>query len=112
MPDISSQNSLTQQEKELNFYKAMAQCKLGQLYTYNSELKNQELAFFWHTEAASNGNVESQGCLGVMNLDGIGCRKNEKSGLYCLKQASAGKDFYAAGRLVEYYYKNYTLLQF
>lgn len=104
MPD--AQKSLSQEEKELNFYKAMAQCKLGQLYTYNSELRNEELSFFWHTEAASNGNIESQGCLGVMNLEGIGCRKNEKSGLYCLKHATAAKDFYAAGRLAEYYYKN------
>jgi len=93
------------QVKELNFYKALAQCKLGQLYTYDSELKDEARAFFWHTEAAGNGNIESQGVLGVMYLYGIGCRKNEKSGLFCLKAAAGANNLYALGRLCEYYYK-------
>lgn len=91
--------------QEMLFFRALAQCKLGQLYSYESEHKDEARAFFWHTEAAGNGNVESQGVLGVMYLYGIGVNRNEKSGLYCLKAAAGGNNLYAMGRLCEFYYK-------
>ena len=92
-------------DSELQFYRSLAQSRLGQLYSFDSNLQDYKQSFFWHTEAASNGNLESQGTIGVMYLQGIGCKKNEKSGVYCLKNAAAKNNTYALGRLVEYYYK-------
>lgn len=102
--DIFDTN-LVPRHSEINVYRSLAQCKLGQLYTYESEHQDFKKAFFWHTEAAGNGNVESQGALGAMYLNGAGTRVNEKAGLYCLKSAAHGKNLYARGRLCEYYYK-------
>lgn len=91
-------------DSEVQFYRSLAQSKLGQLYSFDSPFQSHEKSFFWHTEAAGNGNIESQGTIGVMYLFGIGVRKNEKSGVYCLKHAASHND-YALGRLCEYYYK-------
>ncbi|KGL83673.1 LRP2-binding protein, partial [Tinamus guttatus] len=80
-----------------------AQSTLGLLYSL-SALKDVEKAFFWHSEACLNGNLESQGALGVMYLYGQGVRQNIQAGLECLKKAAERGNVYAQGHLVEYYY--------
>ncbi|NWI11358.1 LR2BP protein, partial [Crypturellus soui] len=80
-----------------------AQSTLGLLYSL-SALKDVEKAFFWHLEACLNGNLESQGALGVMYLHGQGARQNTEAGLECLKKAAERGNVYAQGHLVEYYY--------
>nr|XP_025960975.1 LRP2-binding protein [Dromaius novaehollandiae] len=80
-----------------------AQSTLGMLYSM-SVLKDVKKAFFWHSEACCNGNLESQGTLGVMYLYGQGVRQNTKAGLECLKEAAERGNIYAQGHLVEYYY--------
>ncbi|NWX82647.1 LR2BP protein, partial [Nothoprocta pentlandii] len=80
-----------------------AQSTLGLLYSL-SALKDVEKAFFWHSEACLNGNLESQGALGVMYLYGQGAPQNINAGLECLKKAAERGNVYAQGHLVEYYY--------
>ncbi|XP_062431703.1 LRP2-binding protein isoform X3 [Rhea pennata] len=80
-----------------------AQSTLGMLYSM-SVLKDVKKAFFWHSEACCNGNLESQGALGVMYLYGQGVHQNTKAGLECLKKAAERGNIYAQGHLVEYYY--------
>ncbi|NXU55569.1 LR2BP protein, partial [Turnix velox] len=78
-----------------------AQSTLGMLYS----LKDLKKAFFWHSEACGNGNLESQGALGVMYLYGQGIRRDTKAALECLREAAKRGNVYAQGHLVEYYYK-------
>ncbi|NXQ88750.1 LR2BP protein, partial [Nyctibius grandis] len=78
-----------------------AQSTLGMLYSVLEDLKK---AFFWHSEACGNGNLESQGALGVMYLYGQGIRQNTKAALECLREAAERGNIYAQGHLVEYYY--------
>ncbi|NXI54209.1 LR2BP protein, partial [Chloroceryle aenea] len=80
-----------------------AQSALGMLYSV-SALKDLSKAFFWHSEACGNGNLESQGALGVMYLYGKGIRQNTKAALECLREAAERGNIYAQGHLVEYYY--------
>jgi len=44
----------------------------------------------------------------MMYMDGLGVKKNMKSALICLKDASRRGNVYAMGQLVAYYY-NYRL---
>ncbi|KFR15148.1 LRP2-binding protein, partial [Opisthocomus hoazin] len=81
-----------------------AQSTLGLLYSV-SPLKDLKKAFFWHSEACGNGNLESQGALGVMYLHGQGTRQNTKAALKHLREAAERGNIYAQGHLVEYYYK-------
>ncbi|XP_042663515.1 LRP2-binding protein isoform X2 [Tyto alba] len=80
-----------------------AQSTLGMLYSV-SVPKDLKKAFFWHSEACGNGNLESQGALGVMYLYGQGLRQNTKAALECLREAAERGNIYAQGHLVEYYY--------
>ncbi|NXK45779.1 LR2BP protein, partial [Chauna torquata] len=80
-----------------------AQSTLGMLYSM-SVLKDLKKSFFWHTEACGNGNLESQGALGVMYLYGQGVCQNTKAALECLRGAAEHGNIYAQGHLVEYYY--------
>ncbi|XP_075005355.1 LRP2-binding protein isoform X2 [Calonectris borealis] len=80
-----------------------AQSTLGMLYSV-SVLKDLKKAFFWHSEACGNGNLESQGALGVMYLCGHGICQNTKAALECLREAAERGNIYAQGHLVEYYY--------
>ncbi|KAM9193526.1 LRP2-binding protein [Mergus octosetaceus] len=80
-----------------------AQSTLGMLYSM-SALKDLRKSFFWHSEACGNGNLESQGVLGVMYLYGQGIRQNTKAALECLRGAAERGNIYAQGHLVEYYY--------
>uniref|UniRef100_A0A8D0EFD0 LRP2-binding protein n=1 Tax=Strix occidentalis caurina TaxID=311401 RepID=A0A8D0EFD0_STROC len=80
-----------------------AQSTLGMLYSA-SVPKDLKKAFFWHSEACGNGNLESQGALGVMYLYGQGICKNTKAALECLREAAERGSIYAQGLLVEYYY--------
>ncbi|KAF1674272.1 LR2BP protein, partial [Pygoscelis papua] len=80
-----------------------AQSTLGMLYSV-SVLKDLKKAFFWHSEACGNGNLESQGALGVMYLYGQGVCRNTKAALKCLREAAERGNIYAQGHLVEYYY--------
>ncbi|KAM6267342.1 LRP2-binding protein isoform 4-T6 [Spheniscus humboldti] len=80
-----------------------AQSTLGLLYSA-SVLKDLKKAFFWHSEACGNGNLESQGALGVMYLYGQGVCRNTKAALKCLREAAERGNIYAQGHLVEYYY--------
>ncbi|XP_027491787.1 LRP2-binding protein isoform X2 [Corapipo altera] len=80
-----------------------AQSTLGMLYSM-PVLKDLKKAFFWHSEACDNGNLESQGALGIMYLYGQGIRQNTKAALKCLREAAERGNIYAQGHLVEYYY--------
>ncbi|XP_069487612.1 LRP2-binding protein [Ambystoma mexicanum] len=80
-----------------------AQCVLGMFYS-RPETKDLKKAFFWHSEACGNGNLESQAALGVMYLHGYGIRKNIASAIECLKEAAARGNVYAQGYLVKFYY--------
>ncbi|XP_074678835.1 LRP2-binding protein isoform X2 [Strix aluco] len=80
-----------------------AQSTLGMLYSA-SVPEDLKKAFFWHSEACGNGNLESQGALGVMYLYGQGICKNTKAALECLREAAERGSIYAQGLLVEYYY--------
>ncbi|XP_037586759.1 LRP2-binding protein isoform X2 [Cebus imitator] len=62
-------------------------------------------AFYWHSEACGNGNLESQGALGLMYLYGQGIRQDTEAALHCLREAAERGNVYAQGNLVEYYYK-------
>lgn len=62
-------------------------------------------AFFWHSEACGNGNLESQGALGLMYFYGQGIRQDTEAALQCLREAAERGNVYAQGTLVEYYYK-------
>ncbi|XP_053830978.1 LRP2-binding protein isoform X1 [Vidua macroura] len=80
-----------------------AQSTLGMLYSMPI-LKDLKKAFFWHSEACDNGNLESKGALGIMYLYGQGIRRNSKAALECLRKATELGNIYAQGHLVEYYY--------
>ncbi|NXB05369.1 LR2BP protein, partial [Cnemophilus loriae] len=80
-----------------------AQSTLGMLYSMPI-LKDLKKAFFWHSEACDNGNLESQGALGIMYLYGQGIRRNTKAALERLRKAAELGNIYAQGHLVEYYY--------
>ncbi|XP_068043046.1 LRP2-binding protein isoform X2 [Anomalospiza imberbis] len=80
-----------------------AQSTLGMLYSMPI-LKDLKKAFFWHSEACDNGNLESKGALGIMYLYGQGIRRNNKAALECLRKATELGNIYAQGHLVEYYY--------
>ncbi|XP_078004629.1 LRP2-binding protein isoform X1 [Phascolarctos cinereus] len=81
-----------------------AQSILG-LYYSTKEPKELEKAFFWHSEACGNGNLESQGALGLMYFYGQGVPQDIDAALQCLRQAADRGNVYAQGNLVEYYYK-------
>lgn len=81
-----------------------AQSILG-LYYSMKEPKDLEKAFFWHSEACGNGNLESQGALGLMYFYGQGIRQDTDAALHCLREAAERGNVYAQGILVEYYYK-------
>ncbi|NWV99754.1 LR2BP protein, partial [Machaerirhynchus nigripectus] len=80
-----------------------AQSTLGMLYSMPI-LKDLKKAFFWHSEACDNGNLESQGALGIMYLYGQGIHQNTKAALGHLRKATRLGNVYAQGHLVEYYY--------
>ncbi|XP_041335934.1 LRP2-binding protein [Pyrgilauda ruficollis] len=80
-----------------------AQSTLGMLYSMPI-LKDMKKAFFWHSEARENGNLESTGALGIMYLYGQGTHQNRKAALECLREATELGNIYAQGHLVEYYY--------
>ncbi|XP_078222278.1 LRP2-binding protein isoform X2 [Callithrix jacchus] len=76
--------------------------------TEDSRLSNpwpRKKAFYWHSEACGNGNLESQGALGLMYLYGQGIRQDTEAALHCLREAAERGNVYAQGNLVEYYYK-------
>ncbi|XP_053515802.1 LRP2-binding protein isoform X3 [Artibeus jamaicensis] len=80
-----------------------AQSILG-LYYSTKEPKELEKAFYWHSEACGNGNLESQGALGLMYLYGQGIRQDTEAALHCLREAAKRGNVCAQGHLVEYYY--------
>ncbi|NWW72803.1 LR2BP protein, partial [Climacteris rufus] len=80
-----------------------AQSTLGMLYSM-PVLKDLKKAFFWHSVACDNGNLESQGALGIMYLCGQGIHRNTEAALECLRKAAEFGNIYAQGHLVEYYY--------
>uniref|UniRef100_A0A2K6GHG0 LRP2-binding protein n=2 Tax=Propithecus coquereli TaxID=379532 RepID=A0A2K6GHG0_PROCO len=81
-----------------------AQGILG-LYYSTKEPKELEKAFYWHSEACGNGNLESQGALGLMYFYGQGIRQDTEAALHCLREAAERGNVYAQGNLVQYYYK-------
>ncbi|KAM6149407.1 LRP2-binding protein isoform 2-T2 [Erethizon dorsatum] len=81
-----------------------AQSILG-LYYSTKEPKELEKAFYWHSEACGNGNLESQGALGLMYFYGEGIHQDTDAALQCLREAAERGNIYAQGNLVEYYYK-------
>ncbi|NXW94308.1 LR2BP protein, partial [Alopecoenas beccarii] len=80
-----------------------AQSTLGLFYSVSVQ-KDLKKAFSWHSEACGNGNLESQGALGVMYLHGQGVSQNTKAAVECLREAAERGNTYAQGHLVEYYY--------
>ncbi|XP_057553098.1 LRP2-binding protein isoform X2 [Hippopotamus amphibius kiboko] len=81
-----------------------AQSILG-LYYSTKEPKELEKAFYWHSQACGNGNLESQGALGLMYFYGQGIRQDTEAALHCLREAAERGNVYAQGNLVEYFYK-------
>ncbi|KAI5211277.1 Lrp2-Binding Protein [Manis pentadactyla] len=81
-----------------------AQSILG-LYYSTKEPRDLEKAFYWHSEACGNGNLESQGALGLMYFHGQGIHQDTEAALQCLREAAERGNVYAQGTLVEYYYK-------
>lgn len=81
-----------------------AQSMLG-LYYSTKEPKDLEKAFYWHSEACGNGNLESQGAVGLMYFYGQGIHQDTEAALHCLREAAERGNVYAQGTLVEYYYK-------
>ncbi|XP_022426680.1 LRP2-binding protein [Delphinapterus leucas] len=81
-----------------------AQSILG-LYYSTKEPRELEKAFYWHSEACGNGNLESQGALGLMYFYGQGIHQDTEAALHCLREAAERGNVYAQGNLVEYYYK-------
>ncbi|XP_005415735.1 LRP2-binding protein [Geospiza fortis] len=80
-----------------------AQSTLGMLYSMPI-LKDMKKAFFWHSKACHNGNLESKGALGIMYLYGQGTCQNSQAALEWLRKATELGNIYAQGHLVEYYY--------
>lgn len=80
-----------------------AQNVLGLFYS-RPDSTNTKKAFFWHSEACGNGSLESQGALGVMLLNGLGCKKDVGGAVICLREAAERGNVYAMGNLVAYYY--------
>ncbi|XP_066404433.1 LRP2-binding protein [Molothrus aeneus] len=80
-----------------------AQSTLGMLYSLPI-LKDMKKAFFWHSKACHNGNLESKGALGIMYLYGQGTCQNSQAALEWLRKATELGNIYAQGHLVEYYY--------
>ena len=81
-----------------------AQSILG-LYYSTKEHKELEKAFYWHSEACGDGNLGSQGVLGLMYFYGQGIHQDTEAALHCLREAAQHGNVYAQGNLVEYYYK-------
>lgn len=81
-----------------------AQMALGMYYSRPDSLSLKK-AFFWHSEACGNGNLESQGALGAMYANGVGCKKDSDAAYTCLKEASDRGSVYAMGNLVAHYYR-------
>lgn len=82
---------------------AKAQSMLGMYYSL-PDSKDFKQAFIWHMQAYKNGNLESQGALGVMYKFGIGVQKDIKAAFIYLKKAAARGNVYAMGVLVRHYY--------
>ncbi|XP_026991594.2 LRP2-binding protein isoform X1 [Tachysurus fulvidraco] len=81
-----------------------AQSSLGLFYS-SPEIQDLKKAFYWHSEACSNGSLESQGALGIMYLYGYGVSKDLLAAFYCLTDAATRGNVYAQGHLVAYYYQ-------
>ncbi|XP_067932530.1 LRP2-binding protein-like isoform X1 [Watersipora subatra] len=81
-----------------------AQSMLAMLYS-RKDTADLKKAAFWHSEACGNGNLESQGALGVMYMHGLGVKKNMESAFECLSEASQRGNVYAMGHMVAFYYK-------
>ncbi|CAH1784642.1 unnamed protein product [Owenia fusiformis] len=81
-----------------------AQTALGFFYSRPDTLDLKK-AFFFHSEACGNCSLESQGALGVMYQNGLGCKKNPDAACECLREAANRGNVYAMGNLVAYYYK-------
>uniref|UniRef100_A0A2K5BWM0 LRP2-binding protein n=1 Tax=Aotus nancymaae TaxID=37293 RepID=A0A2K5BWM0_AOTNA len=71
----------------------------------NGNPKASVKAFYWHSEACGNGNLESQGALSLMYLYGQGIHQDTEAALHCLREAAEQGNVYAQGNLMEYYYK-------
>ncbi|XP_058253420.1 LRP2-binding protein isoform X3 [Hemibagrus wyckioides] len=81
-----------------------AQSSLGLFYS-SPEIRDLKRAFHWHSEACSNGSLESQGALGIMYLYGYGVSKDLSAALDRLTEAAMRGNVYAQGHLVAYYYQ-------
>ncbi|XP_060076597.1 LRP2-binding protein-like [Ylistrum balloti] len=81
-----------------------AQSALGMFYS-REDTKDFNKAFFWHSEACGNGNLESQGALGIMYEHGIGVKPDPDAANVCLKEAAERGNVYAMGNLVAQYYR-------
>lgn len=82
-----------------------AQSILGMFYSRQGEQSyDLKKSYYWHQEAAGNGNFESQGALGVMFEYGIGVERDVQAAFECLKGASKKGNVYAQGNLAMHYY--------
>lgn len=82
-----------------------AQSTLGMFYSRSDDSLDLKKAFFWHSEACGNGNVESQGALGVMYEHGIGVKKNSDSAYICLKNSADRGNVYSMGNMISHFYR-------
>ncbi|ELT91021.1 hypothetical protein CAPTEDRAFT_223760 [Capitella teleta] len=81
-----------------------AQSALGLFYSREDHLDLKK-AFYWHSEACGNNNLESQGALGVMYQNGLGVKQDASAAFVCLREAASRGNVYAMGNLVSHYYK-------
>ncbi|XP_045309771.1 LRP2-binding protein isoform X3 [Leopardus geoffroyi] len=93
-----------EQFEEIKEKDHQATYQLGVMY-YDGLGTPTDAAFYWHSEACGNGNLESQGALGLMYFYGQGIRQDPEAALQCLREAAERGNVYAQGNLVEYYYK-------
>ncbi|KAK7109033.1 LRP2-binding protein-like [Littorina saxatilis] len=82
-----------------------AQGTLGLFYSRSGGTVELNKAFFWHSEACGNGNLESQGALGVMYLYGVGVKADSDAAYICLRDASDRGNVYAMGNLISLFYQ-------
>lgn len=80
-----------------------AQNTLGMFYARQESLDLNK-SFYWHSEAAENGDLESMASLGEMLLHGEGCGKEEGLGLQWLKRSAEGGCVHGTGLLALHYY--------
>ncbi|OQV13161.1 putative LRP2-binding protein [Hypsibius exemplaris] len=84
----------------------LCQTCIGTFYSRDSEEEtgpNWEKSFFWHSEAARNGSLESVTQLGLLQWYGLGCIRNDDLAHEYLLNAAEHGNYCAMGHLAVFY---------